>query len=66
MSMTQLNPGIPLLTPKGEGYAWFLLDYSEEHDLMWVVAINETGEIWTFKNYEVRAVKNITMGRLVS
>ena len=60
----QLNPTIPVDTPKGAGLAWFLLDYSEEHHLMWVVALDESGEIWTFPNIDVRAQKNITMGRL--
>jgi hypothetical protein len=59
----QLNSPIPLKTPKGEGLAWFLIDYGVEHDLMWVVAIKKTGEIWIFSNPEVRATKNITMGR---
>lgn len=63
--MTQLNPPIPMSTPKGEGLAWFMIDYGAEHNLMWVVAINETREIWTFQNPEVRATKNITMGRKV-
>jgi hypothetical protein len=58
----QLNPTIPLSTPKGNGYAIALIDYSEAHNLMWVTVINETGEIWTFQNPEVRAQKNITMG----
>ena len=60
----QLDPILPMITPKGKGYAWFLIDYSAEEDLMWVVAINETGEIWTFRNSEVRADKNITLGRI--
>jgi len=59
----QLNPPIPMSTPKGNGLAWLMIDYGCEHDLMWVVAIDATGEIWTFANPEVRAVKNITMGR---
>jgi hypothetical protein len=62
--ITQLNPPIPLSTPKGDGLAWFLIDYGAEHNLMWVVAIDETGEIWTFENPKVRAQKNITMGRI--
>lgn len=61
----QLNPPIPLRTPKGEGLAWMTIDYGAEHNLMWVVALDETGEIWTFSNPEVRATKNITMGRIV-
>lgn len=61
--MIQLNPPIPLNTPKGPALAWFLMDYGAEHHLMWVCAIDVTGEIWTFQNPEVRAQKNITMGR---
>ncbi len=59
----QLNPPIPMSTPKGAGLAWLVTDYGAEHHLLWTVAINETGEIWTFQNPEVRAEKNITMGR---
>lgn len=60
----QLNPPIELDTPKGKGLAWFVIDYGIEHNLMYTVAINNTGEIWTFSNPEVRATKNITSGRL--
>jgi len=63
MSLLQLNPPLELATPKGKGLAWFLIDYGVEHDLMYVVVINSTSEIWTFANHEVRAAKNITMGR---
>jgi hypothetical protein len=59
----QLDPSIPLVTPKGTGMAWALIDYGAEHNLMWVVAIDSTGEIWTYSNPEVRAQKNITLGR---
>jgi hypothetical protein len=62
----QLNPVIPLYTPKGEGIAFLVIDYGIEHDLIWVVAINDTSEIWCFRNREVNAVKNITLGRLKS
>jgi hypothetical protein len=61
--MIQLDPPLPLLTPKGNGLAWFLIDPGMEHDLQWVVALDENGEIWTFQNREVRAHKNITMQR---
>lgn len=60
----QLNPAIPMMTPKGEGLAWLMIDYGMEFNLLWVVAINETGEIWTLQNPLVRALKNITQGRL--
>ncbi len=62
--LTQLNPPIPLSTPKGNGVAWAVIDYGVEYNLMWVVTLDESGEIWTFQNPLVRALKNITMGRL--
>jgi hypothetical protein len=61
--MHQLNPPLPMNTPKGEGFAHFLIDYGPESDLYWTVFITATGEIWTFANKEVRASKNITLGR---
>jgi hypothetical protein len=59
----QLNPTIPLTTPKGKGFAYLVIDYSQEHDLMWVVFLDENGECWTFKNSEVRIVDNLSLGR---
>ena len=61
--MIQLNPPIPMNTPKGEGFAHLMLDYGPESDLYWVVLITDTGEIWTYANRYVRASKNITLGR---
>lgn len=59
----QLNPMIPMSTPKGNGYALVMIDYSQEHNIHWVIAIDDTGEIWTYPNPEVRMQKNITIGR---
>ena len=59
----QLNPPILLITPKGKGTAIILLDYSSEHDLVWVTIDDATGEIWCWPNPKVRAQSNITMGR---
>ena len=60
--MLQLNPPLPLLTPKGKGYAHFLIDYSQEHDLLWVCFINGTGECWTFRNADIRLEANLSLG----
>ncbi len=62
--MLQLNPPIPVNTPKGKGMAHVLIDYGVEFDLCWVVFIDESKECWTFKNQEIRAQENITFGRL--
>ena len=59
----QLNPPIPVDTPKGTAQATFLIDYSAEHDLYWVCFIDETHECWTFGNRDIRAQTNVTLGR---
>lgn len=65
MYTIQLNPAIPLITPKGPGWCWFITFPSAEYNILWTVAIDETGEIWTFETSKVRADKNITLGRLI-
>lgn len=62
--LLQLNPCIPVVTPRGKGWAMVLIDYSQEHDLLWVVTQDSTGEVWTYQNKDIRVQKNITLGRL--
>ncbi len=60
--MLQLNPPLEVDTPKGRGFAEVLIDYGLESDLYFVCVLND-GEIWTFKNSEIKATQNITAGR---
>lgn len=62
--MIQLNPPLPLDTPKGKALAQVLIDYGAEHDLLWVCFQNDTGEVWCWNNRDVRAQTNISMGRV--
>lgn len=64
MAILQLSPQLPVETPKGRGFAFLVLDYSEEHDLYFVCSLSPSGEIWTFSNREVRLQANITLGRI--
>jgi hypothetical protein len=59
----QLDPPIPVTTPKGNAIAVVLLDYGLEHNLMWVCFQDDTSECWTWSNRDIRAQKNITIGR---
>jgi hypothetical protein len=63
MSMIQLNPTIPLTTPKGRALAHFLIDNGDEHHLMWVCFQDETGECWVWPNNQIKARDNPTMNR---
>ena len=59
----QLNPPIPLWTPKGFAHAHVMIDLGIDHDLQWVCFIVATGECWTYLNKDIRMVDNATMGR---
>ena len=59
----QLNPAIPVTTPKGKGIAHAIIDYGIENDLKWICFQDSTGECWTWNNTEIRAQINITHGR---
>lgn len=61
--ITQLNPAIPVICPKGKGLAHFVIDYGIESHLYWTVFLDNSGECWTFANPDIRAQKNITAGR---
>jgi hypothetical protein len=64
MSFQQLDPPLPVhVIDKGPGYAFAVIDYGQEHNLIWVTAINDTGEIWCAPNPRVRLQPNWTMGR---
>jgi hypothetical protein len=48
---TQLNPAMPVTVEgKGAGYALAVIDYGQEHNLIWVVALDDSGEIWCSPN----------------
>ncbi len=61
--MLQLNPPLPVTTPKGLGVAHVLIDYGVEHDLIWVV-FQQDGSCWSWRNQDVRAQENVTFGRI--
>lgn len=60
----QLNPMIPIIRKSDDmkGFAFLVIDYSQEHDLIFTCAMND-GEIWSIKNDELRFDKNISLGR---
>lgn len=62
--MLQLDPMLPVwsIRHNAAGYAFLVIDYSQEHDLLFTVALNN-GEIWTICNKDLRFLKNVTMGR---
>jgi hypothetical protein len=64
MILTQLNPPLPLLTPKGKAWAHLVIDYGPEADLFWVCFQDQDGACWTWSNRDVRIQPNATLGRV--
>lgn len=64
MSFCELRTPIPMTVEgKGPGQAIAVIDYGPEHHLIWVVALDDSGEIWSSPNPKVRMQANWTMGR---
>ena len=61
--ITQLDPPLPMETPKGSAMAHFLIDYGPETHLMWVCFLDENGQCWTVPNPEVRMQSNWSLQR---
>lgn len=61
--MLQLNPPLPVETPKGKAVAYMVVDYGPEFDLLWVCFNDDTGECWSWPNPKIRIQNNISFGR---
>jgi hypothetical protein len=66
--LTQLNPTIPIyiVSKDKNGYAHAIIDYSQEHDLCWLVSVDDTGEFWCVPNKDIRAQQNYSINRNIS
>lgn len=61
----QLSPTIPMVRDADgmKGYAFLVIDYSQEHDLLFTCAMDD-GQIWTLSNRDIRIVNNFTLNRI--
>ncbi|WP_160169047.1 hypothetical protein [Bradyrhizobium sp. Ai1a-2] len=64
VAVHELREALWVDTPKGEALVKFLVDRGIDSDNEWICVVNDTGEIWSFNNRDIRAVKNYTVGRL--
>lgn len=49
-------------TPLGDGHAYLVYNPGKGHHLEWTVAVDATGEFWTFPNPQVRRQTSISDG----
>ena len=53
---------LEVMTCKGKGRIWLVTEYGSEIEKIFTVIINDTGDIWEFKNKDVKVTYNNTMG----
>jgi hypothetical protein len=64
--MLQLNPMLPIVRNSDgmKGFAFLVIDYSQEHDLVFTCAMDD-GEIWTLSNKAITFANNISLNRIL-
>lgn len=66
MTMLQLNPMLPVYVEGfGTGYAFAMIDYSQEHYAHFAVALDSDGSIWIVDNRKVKFQKNFSLNRMI-
>ena len=61
--LLELSDPPHLITPKGKGWANWLIDYGPNADVIWGVILDESGEIWWVSNDKVRVSGNWSRGQ---
>lgn len=63
----QLNPMIPIIRKSDgmKGYAFIMIDYSQEHYTLFVCAMDD-GDIWLLDNKQLSMQNNPSLGRLIN
>lgn len=63
--VTQLNPMLPIINRESgeKGYAFLVIDYSQEHYLLFACAMDD-GDIRTYDNREISVQNNESLGRI--
>jgi hypothetical protein len=56
-------PGAGWSGPTGTGMCLAWYKPHVEHNLIWLVAFDDTGQVWEVENPNIRATANITWGR---
>lgn len=62
----QLSPPIEVLTPLGKGWALVLIDYGISINSVWVVRLDDKGQVKHFDSNDIRVVANPMLGQINS
>jgi len=59
----QLNPTMPVETPRGLSECWALIWESPEREMLFLCIDDASGQFWIWDQQKVRGCKNITLRR---
>ena len=62
MNIIEVQQQIEVETPRGKGRIWLVTEYGSEIEKLFTILFHN-GEIWEYKNNDIRLTSNITMGR---
>ena len=62
MIALEFRDPIEVITPKGDGYIWHMIDYGPHSDTLYTIIIKQTGECWQMSHKDFRVKTNVTLG----
>tara|TARA_Y100000590_G_C14942981_1_gene722009 strand:+ start:63 stop:272 length:210 start_codon:yes stop_codon:yes gene_type:complete len=62
MIILELEQQVWVDTPKGKGRVWLVTEYGSEIEKVFTVIL-DNGQVWEFRNDQIRATSNITFDR---
>lgn len=62
IAICQLNPQIKVLTPFGFGWSFFLIDYGQDTNPVFVVRIDKDGQVKNFDSNDIKIEGNLMIG----
>jgi hypothetical protein len=62
MNIIEVEQQIEVETPRGRGRIWLVTEYGSEIEKIFTILLHN-GEIWEYKNNDIKLTSNITMGR---
>lgn len=60
----ELKQILPLITPRGRAYAYFLLDYGPDSPLFFITFLRDSGQCWIYPQSQIVLEPNETLGIL--
>jgi hypothetical protein len=65
MTIFEPKNRIDVITPKGNGTIWLVIDYGHETNTIYTIIL-DNGELWQFTHKDIKVKSNLTFGRTAS